>query len=173
MDDHCPECGFDGRDMTLDDVRSGLIQLPGAVEEMMADVSDQRLRRRPDRTTWSAIEYLGHLRDLMAYHRHVIEQAMTKTCPQLEAVDPDGSVAIGGYAEASCRELFGQFARRVDRLCALLERVRQQDVGLTVKTADGKTLGISLVARSALHEGRHHLGDLRRVIDHSRTTGHA
>jgi hypothetical protein len=33
------------------------------------------LAARPDAATWSAMEYLGHLRDLMAFHRHAIEQA--------------------------------------------------------------------------------------------------
>jgi hypothetical protein len=167
LDDHCADCGFDGRNLTVADIRTGLTELPKAVEELMAGVADQRLRFHPNETTWSAIEYLGHLRDLMAYHRHIIEQALTKRCPQLEAVDPDASVASGGYAEASFRDLFGQFDRRVERLCALLDRVREQDLGLTVRAADGNTLGISLIARSALHEGRHHLGDLRRVIDQS------
>src|SRR3954469_23287130 len=69
VDDYCDECGFDGRAMTISEVVASLRRLPDEIGATVAPLTDERLRTRPAPTTWSAIEYLGHLRDLMAYHR--------------------------------------------------------------------------------------------------------
>jgi hypothetical protein len=146
------------------EVCSSLRQIPGEVRVIVAGVGDAAMRSRPDVATWSAVEYLGHLRDLMAFHRFVIERAVAESRPTLQAVDPDTSVASGGYATAAVDDLVDQFARRVERLSTFIESLEPASFDRTVVTGTGEEIDVALVARSALHEGRHHCGDLRRLV---------
>jgi hypothetical protein len=162
MDDHCDECGFDGRSMTIDTVIESLRQLPPQISAVVTPVDPARLRMRLQPDTWSALEYLGHLRDLMAYHRWLVEQAVVDDQPVLAAPDPDAAVANSGFQDADRDELLAQFARRVERLAVLLE-------GLSPPALDrpliiDRPIDVRLVARSALHEGYHHRADLARIV---------
>jgi hypothetical protein len=54
----------------------------------------------------------------MAFHRWLIEQALTEENPLIPVVDPDESVAQSRYNEADSEDLFAQFDRRIQRLAA-------------------------------------------------------
>ena len=162
MEDHCEECGFDARGVPVREVARRLVLLPEQIRAALDGVDDSELRRRPDPRTWSAIEYLGHLRDLMAYHRYLIERAMAEERPVVESVDPDAAVASAGYAGASRQDLLGQFARRVDRLVTLVDGLDADALHRQVVLGN-RELDVTLVTRSALHEGHHHTLDLRRL----------
>jgi hypothetical protein len=162
VEDHCDECGFDARDLTTHEVAGRLLLLPEQVRSVLEGMDDTALRRRPDPRTWSAIEYLGHLRDLMAYHRFLIERATAEERPAVESVDPDTTVASAGYAHASLDDLLGQFARRVDRLVTLIDSLDAEAVDREIALGD-REIDVTLVTRSALHEGHHHTLDLTRL----------
>jgi hypothetical protein len=165
VQDHCDECGFDGRPLTLKDVSAQLRDVPAGVQALLAGSDEPSLRRRPDPTTWSAVEYLGHLRDLMAWHRFLIERAVEEVRPKVPPVDPDQSVASSGYGDADVEELTGQFVRRVERLCGRIDSLRPGEETRVVEWIGGNDIDVDLIARSALHEGFHHTGDIRRVLD--------
>jgi hypothetical protein len=162
VDDHCTECGFDGRAFTIEDVRTRLQALPGEIAPLVRAVPSEALGVRPDPATWSVLEYLGHLRDLMAFHRFAIEQALAHDVPTLELVDPDAFVDAAGYAHADPEDLLGQFARRVERLDALLATLDAAALDRRAGFGDDM-IDVRLVMRSAVHEGFHHRGDLVRV----------
>jgi hypothetical protein len=162
MDDYCQECGFDARTMSIEDVIAALRLLPEQIGAVVAPADADRLRLRPDAHTWSAIEYLGHLRDLMAFHRWVIEQALSEDRPVLAPPDPDSFVADSQYQNSDRDELLAQFDRRVDRLAALLESLPPEAFTREVVLED--PVDVKLVARSALHEGVHHRADLARLV---------
>jgi len=147
--------------MAIAEVVGSLRQLPDQIGATVAPISEERLRRRPAPGSWSAIEYLGHLRDLMAYHRWLIELALSEDQPVLAAADPDTSVENSGYRDGDRDELLGQFARRVERLAALLESLSAQALGRPLVV--DRPIDVQLVARSALHEGVHHRADLARI----------
>ena len=164
MEDHCAECGYDGRDLEMDEVSSQLRRIPEQVRTLTHSAPDAALRRRPDPSTWSAIEYLGHLRDLMAWHRFLIEQGVEVDRPTVPPVDPDASVASAGYADADLDDLQGQFTRRVERLCARIDSLEPAQTTRVIEWYGGREIDVQLVARSALHEGLHHIGDLERIL---------
>ena len=163
MDDHCAECGYDGRSLTVQQVATALTALPTDIEALVRSAADAALRTRPAPTTWSALEYLGHLRDLMAFHRYVIERALAEDAPTLELVDPDEFVTDAGYRDADADELLAQFARRVARLVTFVEGMDQGAFTRTFRFGD-ESLDLRLVVLSALHEGVHHRGDIETVL---------
>jgi hypothetical protein len=163
VDDHCAECGYDGRDFTVRQVAAALAALPADIETLVRSAADAALRTRPAPTTWCALEYLGHLRDLMAFHRYVIERAIAEDAPTLELVDPDEFVTDAGYRDADVDALLAQFARRVARLVTFVEGMDQGALIRTVRFGDD-SLDVRLVMLSALHEGVHHQGDIEAVL---------
>jgi hypothetical protein len=165
MEDHCAECGYDGRLLSLDEVGSRLALVPQRVRAICDRASDESLRARPEAGGWAAVEYVGHLRDLMAFHRWLIERAQSEAEPAIGPADPDVAVAEAGYIDAGPDDLLDQLDRRVQRLVAVVEdldetRARRR---LTLDGADGP-IDVGVVVRSALHEAHHHLGDLERLV---------
>jgi hypothetical protein len=163
MEERCAECGFDGHALSCSEVATQLADLPRRVRGIVRGATDEVMRRRP-REGWAAIEYVGHLRDLMAFHRWVIERALAEEQPDIGGGDPDAAVEAAGYIDADAEALLAGFERRVDRLRDLLGTIddRQARRQLTVEAPQGP-VEIAFVARSALHEGVHHTLDLTRL----------
>lgn len=162
MEETCIECGFDESHTEPKGVARALPSLATAIGDDISGLSAQLARQRPSPDVWSPVEYLGHLREAMAFHRWLIESALAEDNPLIPMVDPDESVAKAGYADADIGALFGQFERRVDRLCHLLTELEGGAVNRTL-TLNDRQVTVGLVARSAWHECHHHRCDIRRL----------
>jgi hypothetical protein len=165
IEDFCDDCGYDGRQLSFDDITTALSALPNHVRGLLRDTDDATLRRRPGPNSWSALEYVGHLRDLTAYHRWLIERALAEERPVIGPVDPDAAVAAAGYNEADADTLIDQFDRRIVRFCELIATL-DEHAGMRklVVEPGSREIDVHSVARSALHEGHHHTLDLVRLI---------
>lgn len=162
MEETCGECAFDESLTQPEDVALALPSVATAIGDDIRALSPELARRRPSPEVWSPVEYLGHLRESMAFHRWLIESALAEDNPSIPRVDPDESVAKAGYLDHDIEALYGQFERRVERLCRLLTELDGGAVNRTL-TLDGRCLTVGLVARSAWHECHHHRGDIRRL----------
>ena len=162
MEQTCSECDFDASDSPPREVSAALPQVARAICESVRAIDQQTIRRRPAPEVWSPLEYVGHLRESMAFHRWLIEKALTEDNPAIPMVDPDASVAAAGYASADSADLVAQFERRIQRLCAGLSDLGEPAVQRTL-TLGGDQLSVGLIARSAWHECHHHLGDIRKI----------
>jgi hypothetical protein len=165
MEETCRECAFDKSLAQPKDVALALPPLATAIGDDIAALSEELVRRRLLPDVWSPVEYLGHLRESMAFHRWLVESALAEDNPLIPMVDPDESVATAGYADADVGVLFGQFDRRVSRLCQLLKELDGDALNRTL-TLDDRQVTVGLVARSAWHECHHHRGDIRRLGGH-------
>ncbi|MBB2773110.1 UNVERIFIED_ORG: hypothetical protein GGE11_004044 [Mycolicibacterium obuense] len=162
MEEICRECGFDQSETLPSDVAMELSPAVRAIGVSVLAVSGDELRRRPAATVWSPLEYLGHLRESMAFHRWLIERALSEDNPLIPTVDPDESVVQAAYNDADPLELLAQFERRIQRLADVLIALDDDSATRTV-TLDGREISVALIARSAWHECHHHLGDIRRL----------
>jgi hypothetical protein len=162
MEETCSECTFDESLAKPKDVALALPPLTTAIGNDIRALSTELGRRRPSPEVWSPVEYLGHLRESMAFHRWLIESALSEDNPLIPMVDPDESVTNAGYADADIEALFGQFERRVDRLCQLLAELDDGAVNRTL-ALDDRHITVGLVAHSAWHECHHHRLDIRRI----------
>src|SRR5271156_3708171 len=145
MEETCSECTFDESLAQPNDVARALPPLATAIGHDVRALSAELGRRRPSPDVWSPVEYLGHLRESMAFHRWLIESALAEDNPSIPMVDPDESVAKAGYGDADIEALFGQFERRVDRLCQLLAELDDGAVNRTL-TLDDRHITMGLVA---------------------------
>jgi hypothetical protein len=84
--------------------------------------------------------------------------------PRIPPVEPDIFVTQGDYQHADADELLDQLGLNIDRLAALLDSLDNKAAQRTVVVErPPRTVDISFVARSALHEGVHHRGYLKRL----------
>jgi hypothetical protein len=159
MQETCSECDFDQSATPPRDVAAALPPLSLAIGDGIRAIADSELRHRPAPTVWSPLEYLGHLRESMAFHRWLIEHALSEDNPLIPMVDPDESVAQSAYNVADFEDLIGQFDRRVQRLIDVLSSLDDGAADRTL-TLGGQQISVALVTRSAWHECHHHLGDI-------------
>ncbi len=165
MEEICRECAFDESLAQPADVALALRPLAMAIADDVRGLPAALATRRPSPEVWSPMEFLGHLRESMAFHRWLIESALAEDNPSIPMVDPDESVAQAGYADADTEALIGQFGRRVDRLCELLAKLDDSSVNRSLTLGD-RRITVGLVARSAWHECHHHRGDINRLGQH-------
>ena len=159
----CRECDFDASGASPIEVATALPVLVSAIAKSIRSIPAGQLRTRPTPDVWAPVEYLGHLREAMAFHRWLIERAVAEDSPLIPMVDPDASVAEANYREGDVDKLIGQFERRVHRLCELLRTIDNEAAQRTVRL-DHVAITSALIARSAWHECHHHHSDIRRSL---------
>ena len=162
MEEICSECDFDKSKTPPREVPAALASLALAIGDSIGAIPDDEIRRKPAPGVWSPLEYLGHLRESMAFHRWLIERALAEDDPLIPAVDADESVAQAKYNEADRAQLIAQFDRRIQRLADALASLDDESVTRTMTLGD-RPISVALVARSAWHECHHHHRDIRRL----------
>jgi DinB superfamily len=124
---------------------------------------DAVVRRRPDPSTWSALEYSAHVRDTLAWMADTIRRMNREREPTVDSFDQDQLALDDRYNEQDVDRVLDGLAAAADRLVAAL---RDVDAG------DWERLGhfswgdrdMLTMARNAVHEGAHHLRDVDRVL---------
>lgn len=162
-------CGLDYESVSPQDavvaVRSfprryrALLVTPGA-----QDGPDAVFRRRPDPSTWSALEYAAHVADRLDHMGPAIHRITYEEHPSIAAFDGDQRVVEKGYNELERTEVLGWLDLACDELASVLEAVKADDWTRTGLLPGGERDALSL-ARDGVHEGAHHLRDVQRVLD--------
>ncbi len=168
MHETCAACGFDGACYDDPGLLDALRSL-GARWRTLLDGAGDLLRRRPAPTTWSAIEYAAHSRDITALHVFGVEQALTADEPAFPAIGDDLiEVAAAEYATADVRTVTDGLAAEADRLAQLAGDggFDVWDRGITI---GGSRLDVRRLLEHALHDSLHHLDDVERGFSQART----
>jgi len=156
----CDECGFDGRAWSDADAVGAIAGLPRRYASAVAGLADVDRQRRPIPTMWSIAEYVDHVREVLFGMRFLLDVALadpgtdlgdapaTAFEPEARAIDVDAALA-GLAAEA-------------DRLSRALAGVPPNAWASRV-IVDGDEVDLHWIARHAVHDPTHHLGDVARL----------
>jgi hypothetical protein len=155
----CPECGYDGSTVSAEDTPA----------RMRAEVAGYRSRlareslvtRRPDPTTWSALEYGCHVRDACATLTERANLILTKDEPTFVTWDEDASAVDDRYNEQDPAKVVYQLAVNAGRAADTFDHVhgaKWQRAG--VRSGDGQRFTLDDISRYLLHEMVHHLHDI-------------
>jgi hypothetical protein len=161
--EQCEACGFDGGDLTDAELLASLRSLGERWRDQLA-VAGIHLRTRPAPTTWSAIEYAAHSRDVTAMHAFGVEQALTRDEPTFPPLADDvADRAARAYGDAEPDQVSDELTAAALRLAQLAD-----DAGLTAWTR-GLTVGatrsdVRRLLEHALHDSEHHLDDVARGL---------
>jgi hypothetical protein len=161
--EHCDACGFDGATYSDSELLESLRRLGDRWRQQLEAVG-VHLRRRPAPTTWSAIEYAAHSRDITALHVYGVEQALMQDEPRYPPISDDlVDRAASAYGDADPDEVSDELSRAACRLAQLAD-----DAGIGAWTR-GLTVGdhrsdIRQLLEHALHDSEHHLDDVDRGL---------
>jgi hypothetical protein len=169
----CPECGLDYDTISPSDAKVAVASFPrryrSALAGALEDEADEGLiRRRPDATTWSALEYAVHVADIYGLFASVITRMQTQASPTIDDFwDPDARAAAERYNEHDPMETLGRLETAAAALGKALDAVDAEGWSRTATFPWGER-DLLTMARNAVHEGAHHLRDVERVLEAAR-----
>jgi uncharacterized damage-inducible protein DinB len=148
----CAECRFAYPSISVDAAMEAIRAVPERVGEAVFALSDDQLRARPSDDTWSALEYVCHLRDV--YVVYTIRLYRTRVEVN------DLRVVRFRYNQ---RELRPVLEELVDNVAGLLDEAARNTHETWERVArrlPGEEPTARWLMRQVAHEGLHHLRDI-------------
>lgn len=128
-----------------------------------ADLADDVIRRRPRPSTWSALEYVAHVADVLDHLGPAIRRIVVEDEPTIPFFDNDARAVEQAYNTQGRDEVLGWLDLACAELASVLEAVEPDDWKRIGHFAWGDRDALAM-ARNAVHEGSHHLRDVQRVL---------
>lgn len=173
---HCDECGFDARTTTEDELVITIASFarrfrPPLTRFLPGEDGAALVRHRPAPDVWSALEYVAHTRDVLAFYRERVERVLSEDRPtfaRVAAVTPPDRVAR--YHDEDAAAVADGLAVEAAALADLLEGLtpeQWQRVGLS-SDGRGDERPVRQLAERATHDAHHHLLDVGRSLRSAR-----
>lgn len=159
----CDECGMAYAEYGPDEVADAIRSVSPRWRDLVTPVEDGALRERPDADTWSAIEYGWHLGSGLEWMADAIMAMVEGEQDDIGWFSHEDDVRDADPASRRLDEVTTRLDTATSRLAVVLSQV---DPGAWERTADfpwGERDTLD-TARNAVHEGEHHLHDVRRVL---------
>lgn len=156
----CPECGFDAAAIPTEAL-AGAVRSLGEAWRTGFVLGAPSVTVRPDVTTWSALEYACHTRDVLAIFASRVALTLAKDDPDLGWWDHEAAATDESYDEQDPGAVLAELGRNAEHLAGTLDRVPVdgwQRAGIRRRT---ERFTVADMARFSLHEGHHHLRDAR------------
>ncbi len=169
----CEECGFDGpgiTEMTAEDSIRSLGARYHATLAALGPDRDARLRQRPDPNTWSALEYVAHVRDVIAMWGWILHRTLSEARPELPAADPglqDRIASESSYNSQDPETVDGELSANAMRMADKVASIDSDHWQRTAQFGDTEVTPLWIV-RKVAHEGHHHLMDIERSLSTAR-----
>jgi hypothetical protein len=168
---HCDECGYDYGEVTPDEAVAAIRELGRKYEApltrgLKGEALDDLLRAHPIEDTWSALEYACHMRDVLSVQRERVTTALVEDDYAPKPMDRDGRVERERYNDQDPKAVAGDLGANAVVLAetfdALTPEQWQRTMTYNYPVREVRTL--EWVAVHTLHEGKHHLLDVGRVL---------
>jgi len=146
----CTQCGFDASTVTPSTV-------PGSVENMLprwrAVLRRPDATERPDDSTWSALEYACHVRDVFNLFDRRLNLMLTDDNARFQNWDQDKTALESDYANADPAVVSAE-------LTAEGQQVAASQWDRTGLRSNGSEFTVLTLAQYFLHDVVHHLADV-------------
>jgi hypothetical protein len=168
LERRCGECGFEAFTVVADDI-PGLLRDNASQWAPVLNRAD--VRRRPDDSTWSALEYAAHVRDVFRVFSHRLSLMLTEENPSFPNWDQDAAAVAGRYQDQDPsvvgRELADAANALADAFAAVPLEARQRPG----QRSDGSTFTVTTLGRYLVHDAVHHLHDVGKTGSRSNDAG--
>lgn len=111
------------------------------------------------------MEYVCHLRDVYATYTIRLHRARTENSPAVEPMFSDLRAIRFGYSLLPLGPVLDELQAHAEGFCEEAATLAPQDWLRTVSRRPGEVRTAGWLVRQALHEGRHHLADIRDVLN--------
>ena len=163
----CDECGFEGDGLSPAEAVAALRRFPkryrAPLTRLLPGEDGSVLRRRPAATTWSALEYAAHVRDVFAADASRVRRTLDEQRPTFDDPGPDELAQARRYNEQDPVRVAEELEANAEALASALEAV-PDDGWERVGIRYGEERSVLATARAAVHEGNHHLLDMGRSL---------
>jgi hypothetical protein len=164
----CEECGFSYDSLPADEIPAAIRSFARRYRAPLTrflpgEDGDALVRQRPAPSTWSALEYAAHVRDVFASYADWIGQTLAEDRPVLQGPGPDEAAALRHYNQDGPVAVADALAVNAERLAATIEAV-PDDGWDRVGLRRDEERSVLFSSRRAVHEGSHHLLDIGRGL---------
>jgi hypothetical protein len=162
----CPECGIDYDTISPADAAVAVRGFPRRFAEQLhrSEGDDAALRRRPEPTVWSALEYTAHVRDGFAWFADIIPRMRAETNPSIDFPDPDELAEHARYNDQDLHAVLSELEQHAMRFADAIDATPTEDLDRPGRFSWGER-DVLMMIRNGVHEGKHHLRDTERVLD--------
>ncbi|WP_369047188.1 DinB family protein [Sinomonas sp. P10A9] len=158
LDHPCPECGFDPDSLTPQDVAR---RVEATLPRWDAALIREDVRVRPDESTWSALEYACHVRDVFELFRRRLDLILAEDGARFADWDQDATAREKDYAGADPRTVRSELAEQGALARDAFAGVPDEAFGRRGLRSNGSEFTVVTLARYFLHDVEHHLHDVK------------
>jgi MOSC domain-containing protein YiiM len=159
----CAWCRFDARDWTIADLVGTLTALGPWWRELTRWVDPDLLGVRPSSTTWSALEYAVHSRDMIALHGRFLHAIVTVDGLDVRVDPPPDARPDDPPVTAAWEAVLEELEANATRLAGRAVKLGEAEWTRTARL-DGESIDAADVAAHAVHDATHHLIDVGRGL---------
>ena len=163
--DRCDDCGYVYEEQRAPDVPQAVVALGSEYARRLGGAGSW-LKKRPASGVWSALEYACHVRDVFIVQRERLFLALMVDTPSFTPMYRDQRVDLAGYSNQDPVAVAEQLKMAASLFADAFGRV--DEAGLTrsciynYPTPERRSL--AWLGVHTLHEGKHHLQDIDRVL---------
>jgi DinB superfamily len=162
----CPECGLVYDAISPQDAVQALRSFPRRYREVIGPFvdDDEVLRRRPNPSTWSALEYTAHVADILEAMTPQLIEVVQKDNPHItDPISPDERAAERRYNDMEPQDVLDWLQRSSTTAADTAAGFSSDDWSRSAQYPYGERELID-IARNMVHEGVHHLRDVENVL---------
>ncbi len=159
LDRPCPECGFEASIIDVEGVGAAIRDNVATWVEILSD-DEQVVRRRPHPTTWSALEYACHVRDVFRLFDERLGLMLSEDGPRYANWDQDTTAVEQRYDQQDPALVSDELAFAGAALAAHFDAVSGEQWARTGYRSDGAEFTIESFAVYFIHDPIHHVHDV-------------
>lgn len=165
---NCAECGFEAAVIVPESAAETVRGLGGSYRNKLIHpaIDDSILRHRQEPTTWSALEYAAHVRDVIALWGWALHRTLTEDQPQLPRPDPglpDRAAAETSYNDQDPVTVVAELAANAERMAKKVATIASDQWQRSAIFGELYVTSLDIV-RKVAHEGHHHLLDIEQCL---------
>jgi len=165
----CAQCHFTYTELGVEATPGALRHAAREIRERLGTMLGEaggveHLRRRPESTTWSALEYAGHVRDVLLVQHHRLYRALVEDVPAFTPMHRAERVVLGGYNDEDPATTATEVTIAADLLARVLSRLDADEWSKRCVYPGPAEVDIVWLARDSVHEVVHHLLDIDDVL---------
>lgn len=162
----CPGCDFVFANLAVADIPDRMRSFGPRYGALLAGVAPEKLRQRPEPDVWSALEYAGHIRDVLLVQRDRFVLAIHGDTPDFVPMFRDERAESLAYAADDPQTVAAEIAFAANLLARLLARMDNDQRARRCQFSYPTPREVDLLwmSRHTCHEGEHHLKDVHDVL---------
>jgi hypothetical protein len=129
-----------------------------------AEGDEALLRRRPEPTVWSPLEYTAHVADGFEGMTGIVTRMRREEMPTIETWDPDARAADRNYNDQPVHAVLADLDASAHRFADAIEATSTADLDRMGRFSWGDR-DVLMMIRNGVHEGKHHLRDVELVLE--------